>query len=421
MPLKKSASKEAFSKNVSAEMRAGKPQPQSLAIAYSVQRKAKKKKASGGTVESGSRDMNMAEGGEVNAKNERRPMPNNTYDDTKMANKNRHMRDNGEDGWTDKPTEKQAVANNGRMVKPIKRPRMVPSDAFSTKLYDQEGNLQATLHPSQPDTQPDKDYDEDGANRQGPKVPDMADTHSTHKKPYAKGGEVEEQDYKHPKNKYEHDLTSDMPSEDEGEMRARHMNELRAAGYGPDVPDMEDAHSTGKKPYAGGGKVSDYGMEEHTEEDENPAHDKHSSDDSEDQPEDEEKMEDEDSIAAAIMAKKHPHAMSDSDMDEMINLYEGGEITEHSDDILSHGSMDSDDSDQADLSRNHDEDANEEDQASWNALRKENYNDSDLDIDNPRDAAMKGDSEESDSEDDHDEDMVSAIRRNMKKKQFKSR
>jgi hypothetical protein len=43
MPLDKSGSKAAFSKNVSAEMHAGKPQKQALAIAYSVKRKGKKR------------------------------------------------------------------------------------------------------------------------------------------------------------------------------------------------------------------------------------------------------------------------------------------------------------------------------------------------------------------------------------------
>lgn len=50
MPLDKSGSKDAFSKNVSAEMHAGKPQKQALAIAYSVARRAKKK-ADGGAAE----------------------------------------------------------------------------------------------------------------------------------------------------------------------------------------------------------------------------------------------------------------------------------------------------------------------------------------------------------------------------------
>lgn len=44
MPLVKSSSKSAFNKNVKAEIKAGKPQKQALAIAYSVQRQAKSKK-----------------------------------------------------------------------------------------------------------------------------------------------------------------------------------------------------------------------------------------------------------------------------------------------------------------------------------------------------------------------------------------
>lgn len=50
MPLKKSKSNAAFSSNVKAEMNAGKPQNQALAIAYSVKRKAKKM-AMGGMIE----------------------------------------------------------------------------------------------------------------------------------------------------------------------------------------------------------------------------------------------------------------------------------------------------------------------------------------------------------------------------------
>lgn len=40
MPLKKSASKEAVSKNIKTEMMAGKPQDQAVAIALDVQRRA---------------------------------------------------------------------------------------------------------------------------------------------------------------------------------------------------------------------------------------------------------------------------------------------------------------------------------------------------------------------------------------------
>ena len=43
MPLKKSSSQKAFKENVKAEMRAGKPQKQAVAIAYSVKREAKRR------------------------------------------------------------------------------------------------------------------------------------------------------------------------------------------------------------------------------------------------------------------------------------------------------------------------------------------------------------------------------------------
>ncbi len=46
MPLVKSPSKEAFRKNVKAEIAAGKPQKQAVAIAYSTKREAQKSKSS---------------------------------------------------------------------------------------------------------------------------------------------------------------------------------------------------------------------------------------------------------------------------------------------------------------------------------------------------------------------------------------
>lgn len=44
MPLKKGKSKKTFSKNVSTEMKAGRPQKQAVAIAYAVQRRSKRNK-----------------------------------------------------------------------------------------------------------------------------------------------------------------------------------------------------------------------------------------------------------------------------------------------------------------------------------------------------------------------------------------
>ena len=43
MPLTKSPSKQAFEKNIKAEVKAGKPVKQAVAIAYSVKREAAKK------------------------------------------------------------------------------------------------------------------------------------------------------------------------------------------------------------------------------------------------------------------------------------------------------------------------------------------------------------------------------------------
>lgn len=52
MPLMKSRSKKAMSKNIETEMDSGKPQKQAVAIAYSVMKRARKnKKAFGGAVE----------------------------------------------------------------------------------------------------------------------------------------------------------------------------------------------------------------------------------------------------------------------------------------------------------------------------------------------------------------------------------
>jgi hypothetical protein len=48
MPLVKSTSKEAFRKNVKAEVKAGKPLKQSVAIAYATKRAAAKKGKSSG-------------------------------------------------------------------------------------------------------------------------------------------------------------------------------------------------------------------------------------------------------------------------------------------------------------------------------------------------------------------------------------
>ena len=582
MPLIQGKSKKAFGENVGAEMHAGKPQKQALAIAYSIKRKNQHKK-----------HKKMAKGGEVredSARSESRPMPDKEYNDSVMANHNKNMKALKEDDWTDNPTVKQAQKPSKTK---LSRPKLVGSDAFSVRYKDEiDADLDRidSEYPESDKAQPKKSYDEQGPNRQGPKVRDMEDEHVTHGKPYkmetehddamdeaepdmkktqsplgryAQGGQVDEdrpdvgwgkiifkakggtvggaktsttgnktktggsnpggastggagtvtittgkvppkginisnvggktaarnaggmdpsdkddddtmmarggpimQPEDHGDELMERDdeahlESMESPSEDEGASDARMRDEEGQDRQGPEVSDMEDEHSTGRKPYYMGGPAvkkdhphEQYNDAEANEDDDmelNAAHDEHSPDDSEMQPEHEEEEERHNSIAAAIMAKRdRMHAAIDSgahDMDEAARMASGGSVESGSKDmnmadggdvigrrdsmfdmaakrkpsaIRSHDSIYSDDSDQADLSRNADEDANEEDQTSFNALRKENYSESAglKQLDSPRDSAQHGDDEEEDSENKHD--MISAIRSKMNKhRQFR--
>jgi hypothetical protein len=477
MPLIKSRSKKAFSKNVETEMSAGKPQNQSLAIAYSVKRKAKKK-ASGGTVESGSRDMNMAdggsvssgktrwqnekgvhsesgsydkpgksdsgvyirshgsssdkskgllkrehedimgqqrqikpklqglaEGGSVSAKTEKRPMPNDSHNDSDETRRNKGNKAPGQDSWTDNVTIKQAQKPS---ITKLSQPKMVGSDVFSVRnrdMHADEADLQGRIPPESDLAQPVSRDDEQDAKKMG-KGPDMAAQHDNGKPPYNKA--IEDQ--------YAQD------------MAAAQMKKTQSYAAGGPVMQPKDH----------GDELMEREDEAHLMDTESPSEDEGDADatsrDEEDQnksgtPPHKMKMMAEggelendraDSIAAAIMAKRDRlHAEIDSgahDMDTAVRMADGGEIH-------SKGSWDThEDADQADLSRNADEDANEEDQMSFGALRKENYSETPgLDeLDSPEDSGEHGDSEESDSEDKHD--MISTIRSKMnQRRQFKVR
>lgn len=419
MPLIKSKSKKAFVENLKTEMHEGKSQPQSLAIAYSVKRKANK--ASGGSVQSGSKDMNMAEGGEISAKTEKRPMPDSLYNDRVMESHNTAKKALIDSDWTGQPTTKQAQSNNGRMVKPIKNPRMAASDVLQVRLRDDEADLERSKSPGPYDAQPPREDDEMGPNRQGPDNVDKSKPHSSPKS-YAKGGKIEESDrtsrnvnmrtqmepedhgIQEHQREEEHDLMDmDSPSEDEGSSDADSKDEEDQDRQGPALLDKSRPHSANLNNYAEGGHIEE----------------------SEDNYADNGR---EDSIAAAIMARRDRlHDEIDSgahDMDAAARYAEGGEIlsSKNRSSIKSHGSTDSDDSDTVDLSRNADEDANEEDQLSFDALKKENYSETPgLDqLDQPEDSNLKGDEREEESE--NKNDRVSAIRsKMMAKRQFKSR
>lgn len=199
------------------------------------------------------------------------------------------------------------------------------------------------------------------------------------------------------------------PQTDRAQPQPRY-NEIDAQKSGPKVPDMAAQHNNGRQPYikaiedqyaqdianANMRKEQSYaagGMVESGSPDMD-FHDGGSVD------EEREEMHDA-SVAAAIMSRK-----------ERKKYAEGGEIH-------SHPSIYSDDSDQADLSRNADEDANEEDQLSFNALRKENYSESEgLELmDSPGDSNEHGDAREDAESDKHDK--ISKMRSRMNaKRQF---
>lgn len=347
MSIIKSKSKQAFEHNIKTELESGKPKDQSLAIAYSVKRKPKKKK--------------MAEGGYVNdsAKTEHRPMPQEKDQDSKMISRNDSKKPLMDPGVLDQPTVKQAQKPSHT---PLSRPKMANGILKVRDRADAEKEeaLMSAMPPASPKEQPDRELDEKGPDRQGPSTPALK------MKKMAEGGMINKE------------VSMKQAEEDEV---------IHPAGLESDNDQMrppEDEYMSNH--FAFGGSI-----------------------------EDEEIMEHEDSIAAAIMAKRERQKQlhSDSDVDRMTMMAEGGYLN-------GEDSIYSDDSSQADLSRNAEEDKNMEDQSSFDAMRKENYSESDglRQLDSPMDSNEHG----HDLSDEDSHDMVDQIRSQMnRKRQFKVR
>ncbi|MES2214581.1 MAG: hypothetical protein V4485_00975 [Pseudomonadota bacterium] len=332
-----------------------------------------------------SKRKKMAKGGVAykndSARSESRPMPSETDNDSKMVSQNSSRKPLQNAQATDNITVKQAQRPS---ITPLSRPKMVGSSVFSVRDrddVDKDLNRMSSEAPDGYGKQPRKRYDEEEAAKSGDEVPDMAKQHNNSKPPYKKAIE-------------------DQYSEDEADPMMKQPKQYAKGGAVEDEetivrPDSgfgkiimirkDDEHK-----YADGGSVEREMMM---------------------QPEPEAMEERHASLAAAIMAKRQAAAKlnSDSDEDEMLLMAEGGEI-------LSHDSIHSDNSSQVDLRRNAQEDANEEDQLSFNALRKENYSESEglNQLNQPKDSNEYGDAEEDAESDPHD--MVSQI---MKKRKAK--
>jgi len=354
MPLIQSKSKKAFKENMEKEMSAGKSPSQSLAIAYSVKRKPKK----------------MANGGKVaeSAKTESRPMPDDSHNDSQDVSQNSGKKALKTSTWTENPMVPKPK------TQPIKHPKMVPTNAFSVRLRDQEDDLESSQSPANPESQPSQAYNENGPDRKGPSVPSMK------MKRMAEGGEInnkfsshqaEEDGDEHPSD-LESDNDQEKPSDDEimedqAEMLAD-GGAVKPAPLDPNkVKDFTKGFNGGVN-WAEGGEIG----------------------------QDELADEHHDSVASAIMSKRNRlHAMIDSgamDEDHAAEYAEGGEV---------------------DLSLSSKEQPNEYYPRNENHVLKENFAEEAPDLAQPSDS-----NEDSESIDRDKHDMVNAIRRKLKQRQF---
>ena len=356
MPLIQSKSKKALSKNIEIEMKHGKPQKQSIAIAYDIKRKNAKKK--------------MAEGGPISVKAESRPMPSSEGVDKSEISHNSSKHKLTQDKMLSRPDIMQSEHGSKPKLQPINDMSMAKSSIIKAHKVDALGRR----------------LDQIEKHLMGHDVPKLAD-----------GGDVERGDLPQAQEEAQHDEDAAHEEHDE-DMYAEGGMALHDADHEGDVHHKAVDHEYG----------------DGAEEDMDPSIHPGDGDDMEMSPPvdeymakrmarggmahemddiDVEEMEDEkhSSIAAAIMAKKHAGKQPKM-------MAEGGEV---------------------DLDHNAEEEPNHEDDESFEALKKENYDESDglKALHDPMDASEHGDDREMDEE--NKKDMINAIRSKMKsRKQF---
>lgn len=157
MPLIKGKSQKAFSRNMETEMNAGKPKKQSLAIAYSVQRRSKgKKMALGGAVEGPEHDkeqLNELQHNDpmhIEAEYGRRESPEEIVRDT-MPNRKAYAK--GGMVYEDEMEHERAVremaaehedvmlAQGGKVRLPVEEPFHSISDAIMSRKRFADGGM----------------------------------------------------------------------------------------------------------------------------------------------------------------------------------------------------------------------------------------------------------------------------------------
>lgn len=159
MPLIKSSSPKAFKKNIETEMNAGKPQKQSLAIAYSVKRHGAKRKP-------------MFKGGDVN--------------DSAMISRNSGSKKSElpDSSWTSDVTIRQSQKPSDPIYG---RPKQLGDDSFSERNKDAARRSEDEMDSAYPESdraQPRSSYDEMNAKASGDALRDKSDSHATRMAPY---------------------------------------------------------------------------------------------------------------------------------------------------------------------------------------------------------------------------------------------
>lgn len=163
MPLIQGRSKKSFKKNVDMEMDSGKPQKQSLAIAFNVQRKNKKK---------------MAKGGPVSAQDEKESNIDSESVSQPQPRHEAHSQSGGQ--WTDSPANHMASGSKPSMEKEG-APNDLRDESHETSL--------GALTPEEMNMI--RDHREKGM---GMQVPNQESDH------FADGGEVEEIEHNRPQS-----------------------------------------------------------------------------------------------------------------------------------------------------------------------------------------------------------------------------
>lgn len=306
-----------------------------------------------------SKKKKMAHGGKVDidAKHEDRPMPDESHADAhdqgRSGKKALHDAD-----WTGRPTVAQAQ-------RPSPHPLSQPPGR-SLMGSDEEDDLIESIGPGSPEQQPASRYDEEGPNRKGPAVSDMQRQHNNQRPPYAHGGIA---------NKAPHQMGMEHPGDD-----APDASMLESHDYGMEAGNPDETH-----PHTG--ETESDMLRRHATE---LAHFAHGG------------------PAGPMNPKLH-----ESQMEPMEDMSMAKEIMHKR--KLSHGGSMMAEGGEVDLERNSEEDLNNEDQMSYEAGKKEQYDLRQLKS-QPKDSNEKGDAREEAEENQHDKSEVAQIRSKMKKK-----